>query len=70
MEIVVSIFLVVMASYFMAGILFALYVVFVAASKIDPLLAQSKKKVRVLIFPGLVATWPFLLGKLFKSRPQ
>ncbi|BFP39859.1 hypothetical protein FGF1_07040 [Flavobacteriaceae bacterium GF1] len=70
MEVVVSIFLGVMAAYFIAGILFALFVVFVAASKIDPLLAHSKKKVRALIFPGLVATWPFLLGKLFKSGPQ
>jgi hypothetical protein len=29
---------------------------------------NTKKKVRILLFPGVVATWPFLINKLFKSK--
>ncbi len=67
MEIVINIFLAVLGIYFLIGILFGIFFL-VKASKIDPLMTNSKKKVRFLLFPGVVATWPFLIGKLFKTK--
>ena len=52
--------------YFAVGVVFALYVVFLGATRVDPLMKETKKVVRLLIFPGIVATWPFLIGKLLK----
>ncbi|MDT0605445.1 hypothetical protein [Croceitalea rosinachiae] len=68
MESIIIIFLMVFTIYAIIGLLFGLYFVFVGAVKIDPLLKDSKKKVRLLLLPGTIATWPFLIGKLFKSK--
>ena len=68
MLLVINIFLAILGSYFSIGLLFGLYFLFKGAPKIDPLMADSKKKVRVLLFPGIVITWPFLISKLFKSK--
>ena len=65
---VINIFLAILGSYFAIGLLFGLYFLFKGAPKIDPLMADSKKKVRFLLFPGVVATWPFLISKVFKSK--
>ncbi|RNC84225.1 MAG: hypothetical protein ED556_12275 [Winogradskyella sp.] len=67
METVINIFLTFLGVYFLIGILFGIFFLF-KAPKIDPLMADSKKKVRFLLFPGVIATWPFLIGKLFKSK--
>ena len=67
MELVINIFLIALGVYVLVGFLFGI-VFLMKAPKIDPLMADSKKKVRVLLFPGVVATWPFLIGKLFKSK--
>ena len=67
MEIVVSIFLWILGLYFLIGFLFGIFFLF-KAPKIDVLMADTKKKVRFLLFPGVAATWPFLIGKLFKSK--
>ena len=68
MLLVINIFLAILGSYFAIGLLFGLYFLFKGAPKIDPLMTDSKKKVRVLLFPGVVATWPFLISKLFNSK--
>ncbi|RZN84278.1 MAG: hypothetical protein EVB11_02410 [Winogradskyella sp.] len=68
MEIVVNIILAVLGMYFLIGILFGLYFLFKGATKIDPLMKDTKKKVRILLFPGIIATWPFLIKRLFKSK--
>ncbi|MGX1929733.1 hypothetical protein [Flagellimonas sp. 2504JD4-2] len=68
METVIMVFLALLGIYFGLGLLFGLYFIFFGASKIDPLMADTKKVVRVLLFPGVVATWPFLIGKLFKTK--
>lgn len=68
MEAVITVFLTILALYFGIGLLFGLYFMFLGATKIDSVMTDSKKKVRLLLFPGVVATWPFLLGKLFKSK--
>lgn len=68
MEIIIDIFLTILGVYFAIGLLFGLYFLFKAATKIDPLLQNTKKKVRVLLLPGVIVTWPFLIGRLFKSK--
>ena len=70
MELVIQIFLGILAAYTVLGILVALLLVFRSVSKLDPVLANSKKSVRILLFPGMVATWPFLLKKMLKSEGQ
>jgi len=68
MEIIINIFLAVLGVYFAIGLLFGLYFIIKGATKIDPLMQDTKKRVRLLLFPGMVATWPFLIGRLFKSK--
>ena len=64
METVINIFMGVLAAYFGIGLLFGIYFIIKGAAKIDPLIRDSKFKVRLLLFPGAIATWPFLVGKL------
>ncbi len=64
----INIFLSVLAFYFLIGFLFGLYFLFFGATKIDPLLADSKKGVRVLLTPGVIATWPLFIKKIFQSK--
>ncbi|WP_298900278.1 hypothetical protein [uncultured Psychroserpens sp.] len=68
MEIIINIFLLILSVYFIIGLLFGFYFLFRGASKIDPLMENTKTKVRFLLFPGVVVTWPFLIGRLFKSK--
>jgi hypothetical protein len=62
-----EILLVILGVYFLIGFLFGIFFL-IKAPKIDLLMADTKKKVRFLLFPGVMATWPFLIGKLFKSK--
>ncbi len=64
----INIFMMVLAGYFGIGLLFAIYFIAQGAAKIDPLIKDSKFSVRLLLAPGAIATWPFLLGKLLKSK--
>ncbi|SHG85803.1 hypothetical protein SAMN04488116_2716 [Flagellimonas flava] len=68
MLLVIQIFLTLLATYFIIGLAFALFFVFGGATKLDPLMKDSKKMVRVLLFPGVVATWPFLLRNLIRNK--
>ncbi len=68
MEIIINTFLTSLGVYFAIGLLFGLYFLVKGATKIDPLMKDTKKKVRVLLLPGVIATWPFLIGRLFKSK--
>jgi len=70
MEIIITFYLTVLGIYFLIGFLFGLFFLFVGATKIDPLMANTKKKVRILLFPGVVATWPLLIGKLFNAKTK
>jgi len=67
---VINIFLGILGIYFLIGLLFGIYFLIKGAPKIDPLMADSKKKVRILLFPGVIATWPFLISKLFKPKTE
>ncbi len=64
----INIFLTLLGVYFAIGFLFGLYFLFIGAKKIDLLMADTKKQVRFLLLPGVIATWPFLIAKLFKSK--
>ncbi|MEO0572063.1 MAG: hypothetical protein AAF039_10200 [Bacteroidota bacterium] len=68
MEEVIQVFLVLLGTYSILGFLFALYFLFVGVNRMDPLMADTKKSVRLLLFPGVLATWPFLIYKLRKSK--
>ena len=68
MEIAINIFLAILGVYFAIGLLFGLYFLLKGANKIDPLMLNTKKRVRVLLLPGVIATWPFFVGRLFKSK--
>ena len=68
MEIIINVFLGILGVYFAIGLLFGLYFIFKGATKIDPLMHDTKMKVRFLLFPGVIATWPFLIAKLIKSK--
>lgn len=68
METVIIVFLTVLGAYFGLGLLFGFYFIFLGATKVDPLMRDSKKKVRLLLLPGVIATWPFLMGKLVKNK--
>ncbi len=68
MEIIITIFLIALGTYVFIGLLFGLYFLFKGAAKIDPLMQDTKKRVRFLLFPGVAATWPFLIRKLFKPK--
>lgn len=68
MELIITIFLTLLGTYFGIGLLFGLFFLFIGAKKIDPLMNDTKKKVRVLLLPGTIATWPFLIGRLFQSK--
>lgn len=66
---IINVFLGFLAVYALLGLLFGLYFLFIGATKIDTLLADSKKGVRLLLFPGVIATWPLFIKKAFKSKP-
>ena len=68
MLLIITIFLSFLGVYFGIGFLFGIYFIMKGAPKIDPLMADTKKKVRFLLFPGVVATWPLLINKLFKPK--
>ena len=66
----IDIFLIVLGAYFLIGLLFGLYFVFLGAVKLDPQMGDSRWAVRLILFPGCVAVWPFLLFKLSKSKKR
>ncbi|WP_350292945.1 hypothetical protein [uncultured Croceitalea sp.] len=68
MELIINVFLIVLGLYFGLGLIFGLYFVFIGGTKLDSFLKDSKKIVRLLLFPGVIATWPFLLRKLLNTE--
>nr|WP_299000328.1 hypothetical protein [uncultured Allomuricauda sp.] len=69
METAIFTFLIILQIYFLAGFLFGLYFI-LFAKRIDPIMGNSKKVVRLLLFPGVVATWPFLIKRLFQNKKE
>jgi hypothetical protein len=56
-----------LAIYTIAGLLFALWFVALAAPRIDPAAKGAGLLFRLLIFPGSAALWPLLLLKCRSS---
>ncbi len=67
MEWVINIVLSLLALYFCAGVLVGIYFIFNAV-KIDRSMKDTKKGVRFLLLPGIIATWPFFIVKFFRSK--
>lgn len=70
MKTIIDIFLTALALYFAIGFLSGIYFLIKGAAQIDPVLADSKKSVRILLLPGLIATWPFFIGRFFNPKNQ
>jgi hypothetical protein len=49
--------------YFALGILFALAFVAAGIGRVDPVAKDSGVGFRLIIFPGVVALWPWLLKR-------
>jgi hypothetical protein len=60
--------------YLSAGAIFAIVFLLVGlkaarlADQLDPVLIESPWSVRLLLFPGATAVWPFLLYRMFTQR--
>lgn len=69
METVIQIGVSLLGVYGGIGLFFALYFFFKGAFLIDDIVADSKWTVRLLLIPGAIGLWPFLLKKIIlKSR--
>lgn len=56
--------------YLAAGFLFALYFVIFGVVKLDESAKGAGAFFRVLIFPGSVAFWPLLAGRLLRGEKR
>ncbi len=63
-----TIALLVILVYALAGLFFALYFLTRLAPKHDPALKSSPAHVRMLLIPGAIALWPLLLIKSLTQR--
>ncbi|MCI5081832.1 MAG: hypothetical protein MRY78_09075 [Saprospiraceae bacterium] len=68
MELVAIILVNALMLYLSIGFFFAIPFVIGGVQKIDKGAAGSSWFFRVLIFPGVMAFWPFLLKKWIKAR--
>lgn len=69
METVIQIGVSLLGVYGGIGLLFALYFFFKGAFLIDDVIVDSKWTVRLVLIPGAIGLWPFLLKKIiFKYR--
>ena len=55
--------LILLAVYFLCGLLFAIPFVLLGVKKIDPHAAHGSWGFRLLIIPGTMVLWPFLLRR-------
>lgn len=61
---IAAIFLILLALYCTAGICFAIPFTILGVGKIDPHATHGSWGFRLLIIPGAMALWPFLLKRL------
>jgi hypothetical protein len=55
--------------YAALGIAFALIFVMRGIVRVDPRVAESPKRLRLLIFPGVVALWPLVARRWIAGAP-
>lgn len=65
----IELFLTLLAIYTVVGLLVGLLFLFNAV-KIDPHMQNTKKGVRLLLLPGVIATWPLFILKFFKPNSK
>lgn len=65
--IVVSIILIIVAAYLSAGFVFAIPFILKGVTKIDEGAHGSTWGFRIIIIPGTIVFWPFLLNKWIKA---
>ncbi len=68
METVINILLYLLSGYLSLGVLFACYFVISGAPKIDPLLKNSTHSIRILLLPGVILMWIFLVVKIIQKK--
>ena len=66
--VIIQIFLIFLTVYFTVGVIFALFYITMGAPKIDNAIKTSKWTVKLLLFPGTVMSWPFLMYNYFLKR--
>ena len=64
---IVSLLLVIVAVYLAAGVVFAIPFVLKGVAKIDESAHGAKWGFRVIIVPGTIIFWPFLLKRWVRS---
>ena len=66
---IVSVFLVIIAAYLTAGIVFTIFFQVKGLSKIDEGVHGSSWGFRIIIIPGCIVFWVVLLRKWMKIKP-
>jgi len=69
MTLIIELFLYLLSLYLIFGVAFGVYFIIYGASKIDPILAETRKRVRILLIPGIIAVWPVFFYHLFRNKP-
>ena len=54
--------------YLLSGFLFGIFFILIGVDWLDPDVKGSGWKFRLLILPGTIILWPFLVYKLFKVK--
>lgn len=67
---IVSIILIVVAVYLAAGLIFAIPFVIKGVSKVDEGAHGGSLGFRIIIIPGTMVFWPFLLKRWMKALKQ
>ena len=68
MESIISILLAIFGIYLLLGVLFAIAFLVKGIAKVDPATKGSGFFFKLLIFPGIVFFWLFLLSKWIKTN--
>ena len=66
-ELVVTLFVYAFELYLLAGVIFAIVFVRGLVDRIDPVVHGSTRGFRLIIIPGVVAMWPWLLLRVKRS---
>jgi hypothetical protein len=65
---IAEIILMLIALYFIAGVLFAIFFFIKGMQKVDPTVHGSGFGFKLIIMPGVITLWPVLLIKWIKAK--
>ena len=68
MHSIINIFITFLGFYTLIGFVFAIYFFILGAKRLDPLIKDSSFWVRLLLVPGSIGLWWFLLIKIIKKK--